>query len=597
MAKITGTSKNAFPGIFRDGNEQCRFSVSFVLIPFILIIGLLGAFACTEPASTGNSAPGPADSRPNVLLILADDLGYSDLGVFGSEIDTPNLDALAGAGRLLTNFHVSPTCSPTRAMLLSGADAHRAGLGTMNGLWSEEQKGKPGYEGFLNKQVVTFVRLLKESGYHTYMSGKWQLGYEEGYYPLDRGFERAFWLKYGGASHFSDMRGILKRDAVAYWAEDRERLETLPDDFYTSVYFTDKLIEYIDANRADGKPFFAYAAYTAPHWPLQAPAEYIEKYEGVYAGGYDAVRNQRIERMRAAGLIEAGQVPAPRHPEWPAWEELTDEQRKLEVRRMQLYAAMVDALDYNIGRLVQYLKDVGEYDNTFIMFFSDNGAEGNNPHDLGTNPVWVPANFDNSYENMGKSGSYVSTGPGWAHVSNTPFHMYKGFPTQGGLVSPAIAVFPGKIKAGTRSDAFITVLDVAPTLLQLANAAHPAPAFQGRRVHSLSGRSFYSHLLHRQAAVHAPEYVYGLELFNRRMIRQGDWKLLWNNKPWGNSAWSLYNLAEDVGEQQDLAQSRPDKLNEMLQLWEQYVEDNDVFVFPELKMRFTNGLDHYQGRR
>ena len=177
----------------------------------------------------------------------------------------------------------------------------------MNGMWSVEQKGKPGYEGFLNKDIVTFVRLLKEAGYHTYMSGKWQLGYEEGYYPLDRGFEEAFWLKHGGASHFSDMRGITEYEEVAFWAEGNEQLQALPDDFYSSVYFTDKMIEYIDKNRADGKPFFGYAAYTAPHWPLQAPREYIDRYEGVYEVGYDGIREKRIERMQAAGLIKQGQ--------------------------------------------------------------------------------------------------------------------------------------------------------------------------------------------------------------------------------------------------------------------------------------------------
>ena len=560
-----------------------------ILTGILLAAGLLGLFACTDQAATDKTDP-----RPNILLIIADDLGYSDLGVFGGEINTPNLDALAGAGKLLTNFHVAPTCSPTRAMLLSGADAHHAGLGTMNGLWSEEQKGRPGYEGYLNNQIVTFVRLLRDAGYHTYMSGKWQLGYEDGYYPLDRGFEQAFWLKNGGASHFSDMAGITENQAVAYWAEGRERLETLPENFYSSAYFTDRLIDYIENNRADGKPFFAYAAYTAPHWPLQAPQEYIDKYEGVYEGGYDAIRDQRIERMRATGLIKAGQVPAPQHPEWPSWEELTGEQKKLEVRRMQIFAAMVDALDENIGRLIQYLKDAGEYDNTFILFFSDNGAEGNNPYDIYTNPVWAPANFDNSYDNMGKPGSYVSTGPGWAHVSNTPFQMYKGFPTQGGLVSPTIAVFPDKIKAGSRSDTFATILDVAPTLLELADVTHPAPEFQGHRIQPLIGESLYPHLLDHQTTVHDPDYIYGLELFNRRMIRQGDWKLLWINKPWGKDGWALYNLEADPGEQNDLAQSRPEKLQEMLLLWEQYVEENDVFVFEGLKIRFTNGKTHYQ---
>ncbi len=341
-----------------------------ILTSLLIAAGLLGLSACSDQAGAGKTDP-----RPNILLIIADDLGYSDLGVFGGEISTPNLDALAGAGRMLTNFHVAPTCSPTRAMLMSGTDAHRAGLGAMNGLWSEQQKGKPGYEGFLNKDIVTFVRLLKEAGYHTYMSGKWQLGYEDGYYPLDRGFEEAFWLKFGGASHFSDMRGITEYGEDAYWGEGREQLQALPDDFYSSDYFTDKMIEYIEKNRADGKPFFGYAAYTAPHWPLQAPQEYVDRYEGVYDAGYDGIREKRIERMRAAGLIGAGQTPAPQHPEWPGWEDLNEEQKKLEVRRMQLYAAMVEALDENIGRLIRYLKDSGEYENTFILFFSDNAQE------------------------------------------------------------------------------------------------------------------------------------------------------------------------------------------------------------------------------
>lgn len=560
-----------------------------ILTSLLIGAGLLGLSACSDQAGAGKTDP-----RPNILLIIADDLGYSDLGVFGGEISTPNLDALAGAGRMLTNFHVAPTCSPTRAMLMSGTDAHRAGLGTMNGLWSEEQKGKPGYEGFLNKDIVTFVRLLKEAGYHTYMSGKWQLGYEDGYYPLDRGFEEAFWLKFGGASHFSDMRGITEYGEDAYWGEGREQLQALPDDFYSSVHFTDKMIEYIDKNRADGKPFFGYAAYTAPHWPLQAPQEYVDRYEGVYDAGYDGIREKRIERMQAAGLIGAGQTPAPQHPEWPGWEDLNEEQKKLEVRRMQLYAAMVEALDENIGRLIRYLKDSGEYENTFILFFSDNGAEGNNPHDIAGNPTWVPQNFDLSYENMGKPGSYASTGPGWAHVSNTPFHMYKGFPTQGGLLSPTIAVFQDRIKAGSRSDAFITILDVAPTILQLAEAPHPAPEFNGRRVHPMTGKPFFAHLADREADVHPPEYVYGLELFNRRMIRQGDWKLMYNNRPWGKESWELYNVEEDPGELNDLAQSRPGKLQDMLALWQQYVDDNDVLVFDELKMGFTNGKRHYE---
>ena len=573
-----------------------------LLFSFFLVLTIS---SCSDSPGTGSSnseaitTPLPTsvnnvDKRPNIILLIADDLGYSDLGSFGSEIKTPNLDALAQSGKVLTNFHVGPTCSPTRAMLLSGTDAHHAGLGTMNGMQSAEQIGKPGYEGFLNKHVVTFVRLLKDAGYHTYMAGKWQQGYKEGYFPLDRGFERAFWLKQGGASHFADMSGIMEKGHPAHWAEDRQQLESLPDDFYTSQYYTDKIIEYIDSAQNDGNPFFVYGAYTAPHWPLHAPQKYIDNYDGVYDVGYEVIRERRIKRMQALGLISEGQQAAPRHQEWPSWNELNEKQKKLEARRMQVYAAMVDALDENIGRLVQHLKDIDEYDNTFIMFFSDNGADGNNPHDIGNNPDWVPTIFDNSLENIGKPGSYASTGPGWAHVSSTPFHMYKGFPTQGGLRSPAIAVFPKSISAGTRTDSFVTVLDIAPTILELAGVDHPGVEYQGSDVRPLIGSSMLPLLKDLQTDIHGNDHVYGIELFNRRMIRQGDWKLLWINEPWGKNNWSLYNLANDPGEQNDLSEALPQKFNQMLVLWQQYVNDNSVFVFSEFNMRYSNTNNHYK---
>lgn len=577
-----------------------RFSAT-VIIFSLFVLGCSEQQATESKTTEAKKAMPKADSmadkedkRPNIILLIADDMGYSDLASFGGEINTPNIDSLASAGKVMTDFHVGATCSPSRSMLLSGTDAHLAGLGTMNGMQSPEQEDKPGYEGFLNKNIVTFVSLLKDADYHTYMAGKWQQGYKEGFYPLDRGFEKAFWLEHGGASHFADMNGIMEYSHPTSWYEGRERLESLPEDFYTTNYFTDRLIDYIDSNKDDGKPFFIYGAYTAPHWPLHAPQETIDKYDGVYDGGYDVIRQARIERMQKLGLIAEGQATAPQHSEWPAWDELSADEQKREVKRMQVYAAMVDLLDENIGRLVQHLKDIGEYDNTFIMFFSDNGADGNNPMDLGNNATWVPTVFDNSYENMGKPGSYISTGPGWAHVSSTPFPLYKGFPTEGGLRSPTIAVMPETIKAGTRSDAFVSILDITPTILEMAEVEHPAPTYKGRTVHPMTGTSMLPFLSDEQDRVHEAGHVYGLELFNRRMIMQDDWKLVWINKPWGKNGWSLYNLAEDMAEQHDLAESQPEKLEQMLVLWDQYVEDNGVFVFPDVKVRYTNGKNHYQ---
>ncbi len=533
------------------------------------------------------------DERPNIVLIIADDLGYSDMGAFGGEINTPNLDALAAQGKMLTNFHVAPTCSPTRAMLLSGADNHKAGLGTMNGMESPEQKGQPGYETHLNFDIVTFVQLLRDSGYHTYMAGKWQLGYEEGLFPPDRGFEEAYWLMQGGGSHFADMTGLAASSPKSLYFENRESIDTLPEDFYSSKNYTDKMIEYIDKNRADDTPFFVYAAYTAPHWPLQAPEEYIEKYAGVYDVGYDVIRAQRIKRMRELGIIAEDLVPAPQHPEWPSWDSLNAEQQALEVRRMQVYAGMVEALDHNIGRLVSHLRETGEIDNTIIMFMSDNGAEGANPADLSDNQDWIRTDFDNSRENMGRTGSYISYGPGWAHVGATPFSLYKSFPSEGGLISPSFVVMPGQVEAGSRSAAFATVLDVAPTLLELAGVEHPAPRYKERQVHALEGTSMLGFLRDERNEVHDEDYVFGLELFNRRMLRQGDWKLLYLNKPWGKSDWALYNLADDPGEQHDLTTDKPKKYSEMLALWDRYVQTNGVVVFEGLEMRFSNAKTHY----
>ena len=547
----------------------------------------------SEPASEQAVVDTMPAARPNIVLILADDLGYSDIGAFGGEINTPNLDALAGAGMMLTNFHVAPTCSPTRAMLLSGADNHKAGLGTMNGMQSPEQKGQPGYEAYLNYDVVTFVQLLRDADYHTYMSGKWQLGYEEGLFPPDRGFEEAYWLMHGGASHFADMKGLVSDAPKALYFENRVPIETLPEDFYSSKNYTDKMIEYIDKNRADDEPFFLYAAYTAPHWPLHAPDDYIAKYEGVYDVGYVVIRAQRIKRMRELGLIGADQVPAPQHPEWPSWDSLNAEQQALEVRRMQVYAGMVEALDHHIGRLVAHLRETGEMDNTIIMFMSDNGAEGANPADLSDNESWLQTDFDNSRGNMGRPDSYISYGPGWAHVGATPFSLYKSFPSEGGLISPSFVVFPGQVEAGTRSAAFATVLDVAPTLLELAGVDHPAPHYKERAAHAMEGTSMLDLLQEAQSAVHGPDYVFGLELFNRRVLHQGDWKLLYLNKPWGKDDWAMYNLADDPAEQHDLSGSNAEKYGEMLALWEGYVERNNVVVFEGLEMRFSNGKTHY----
>ncbi len=561
--------------------ERLSFRTFFLCL-FVAFVG----------CSTESEQP---DSRPNLLLIVADDMGYSDIGPFGSEIATPNLDMLAAEGLVMTNFKVGPTCSPTRSMLYSGTDNHRNGLGTMNGMETDEQRGQPGYETYLNDRVVTFMSLLKDSGYHTYMAGKWQQGYREGFYPLDRGFEKAYWLITGGANHFADPKSIFDPGELTYYREGYELQMEYPQNFYSANAHTDKLIEYIDSSKDDGQPFFAMASYTTPHWPLQVPDEYIEKYAGVYDDGYDSIRQARIERQLELGILEPGQTPAPRHPEYAAWEDLSEGMQQREIRRMQVYAGMVDIMDENIGRLVDYLKQQDMYDNTVIIFFSDNGAEGNDPGLLGSGSGNIRFDgYDNSLENIGRPGSYAIQGPGWAHVSNTPWFLHKGFASEGGISSPLIIANSGLIPGGRTSDTFATVLDIFPTFLELAETEHPGDTYRGRDIFSPTGTSMLPFLMGESESVHPGDYVYAGELWNRKIVRQGNWKLSWMNEPFGNDGWQLFNLAEDLGEQNDLASSNPEKVAELVSYWEAYKESNGVIENPDFYIPYSNINDYIQ---
>ncbi len=326
--------------------------------------------ACTQRAGE-DAKQAESGKRPNILFILADDLGYADLGVFGSEIPTPNLDALAKAGLLLTDFHSAMACSPTRAMLMSGTDHHLAGLGVMGRPTREDQKGQPGYEGFLNFRVASLADLMTDAGYNTYMTGKWHLGEEVETGPRARGFKRSF-VSLDGAAHLGgwDWRGPTP---AKY--RDGDEIVNVGDDFYTTRFYTERMIEYIEQDRAEGKPFFAYLAYTAPHWPLQAPKESIAKFKGWYDAGYEALYAKRFATQKQLGLVPASLQPIDDARFKPRWSSLKAEEKQIESRKMEIYAAMVSDLDTYIGEVVTYLKKIGEFDNTLIMFMSDNGTE------------------------------------------------------------------------------------------------------------------------------------------------------------------------------------------------------------------------------
>jgi len=525
------------------------------------------------------------ETRPNILLIVADDLGYSDIGAFGGEISTPNLDALAAGGLKMSNFYAAAACSPSRAMLLGGADSHVAGMGTMFNDQAANQLGQPGYEGYLNHNVVTVSSLLLDAGYHTYMTGKWHLGYDDDQSPAARGFERSFALLQGGAGHFDDSAMTVDHD-TSWYREDGVRTE-LPGDFFSSRFYTDKILEYIRSGEGDDKPFFAYLSYTAPHWPLQAPAETIDKYKGQYDDGYDALAEKRLISLEQIGLIEPDHIaPEQAYPETESWNNLSDEQKQIDAREMETYAAMVDNMDYHIGRVLDYLDESDQRDNTIVIFISDNGAQGFGPGMARAFPQdWIDETFDNSFDNIGKINSYVYLGPHWARASTAPMRMFKGFSSDGGLKVPAIISYPGKLetRAGTFNNQFTTVLDLPATFLDIAMAKHPGTSYKGRQVHPYTGVSMMPFLNGESETVHEPDDVVAWELNDSRAVRKGDWKITLIPGRFGTGDWELFNIKNDPAERNDLSEAEPEKRNEMIAEWEKYASANGIIIAEQPK--------------
>ena len=546
-------------------------------------------------AASAQAAPA---KRPNILLIVADDLGYTDLGAYGAEISTPNLDKLASGGVKMTGFYASPFCSPTRSMLMSGSDNHLVGFGDMAELMLPEQRGKPGYEGYLNARVVPMAQVLKDAGYRTAMAGKWHLGVKEEFSPATSGFEQSYAMVMGGASHWGDQSGIVAMDPAkppkAIYRENGKAIDIPRDGFYSSQAFTDKLLDYLKSGEKSGKPFFGYLAFTAPHWPLHAPDADIAKYEGRYKEGYDKLRKERLERMKRLGIVPADTPVYEGHAHWPKWESLTPAQQEAEARRMTVYSAMVDHMDRQIGRVLDYLKVKGELDNTFIFFMSDNGADGNSVYDVGRTREWIEKDMDNSTANTGKPGSFIEYGPGWAQVGSTPFKLYKSFMYEGGIAVPAIAWGPG-IKGGALKREFAHVTDVAPTIFELAGARHPGTEYQGKPVLPLRGKSMVSWLQGKASTVRSDQDAVGWELGGRKALRKGDWKIVYANKPWGKDGWELYNIAKDRTESRDLADENPQKLGEMIVAWKQYVAETGTLEIEGLAYRpgYSNAGKYY----
>lgn len=554
---------------------------NYALLPLgLLIVALLTGCNDSPDPTPLVSGPNPlADTNlsnaPNILLILADDMGYSDIGSFGGEIPTPHIDTLAAEGVVFSNFHVASTCAPTRSMLLTGVDNHPAGQGTMF-IPTAEQRGKPGYENRLNERVVTVSRLLEDAGYDTYMAGKWHLGTEPGQYPVDRGFSRSYALLGGGASHYAAGPMLLRSNYISDGQE-----VSLPEDFYSTDFYTDTLIEFIDSQENREQPFFAYAAYTAPHWPLQARDEDINKHLETYQLGWDVLRKRRFEKMKAQGII-AENLPYP--PRWdtvPAWDSLSIERQKVEAKKMAIYAAMMSNMDANIGRLLQHLRDRNVYDNTIVLFMSDNGAEALDTGDVDT--IMIKAltlGTDKDYDSMGSANTFVSYGKAWANLGSAHLKGHKVMGTEGGIRTPLIVSMPSRFSGDRISHAFTSVMDITPTLLQMAGISHPGTSYRGRSVAALDGGSLLPLLSGKERQVARPRQFLGFELFGQRALYKDDWKLLKQQPPHGNLTWELYDLAEDPSESRDLARQFPDQVKEMTEDFNTFVTEKNVILPP-----------------
>ena len=524
---------------------------------------LIIALATTAGAMVLGAAISPGatmtrDGRPNILLIVADDLGYADLGAFGGDIDTPNIDSLARRGIRFTQFHASPYCATTRAMLLSGNNNHVAGVASQSQVGILDFPVR-GYEGGLSERIAPLPRLLGDAGYHTYIAGKWHLGHDKAYGPRAAGFSRAFTMLDGAGTHFDD-RGY-KEGGSSYRADD-DPVE-YPEGRYSTELYTDKLIEFIEANRDDGRPFFAFAAYTSPHWPLQVPDEYLDLYSGRYDDGYDDLRERRFASLKRARIIPQWSRLPPRNEAITPWADLDAEARRREARKMELYAAMVDNLDDHVGRLLAYLENNGLLENTLIVFMSDNGAAGEDFMNAGPFTDYIQGEFDNSYAKMGTAESFVSYGPQWAEAGSAPFQRYKSFTREGGLVAPLIVAGPGVALEDAISDAYLTVMDLAPTFLEVAQADYP----EDGAVQPLLGTSLQEVLTGEATRVHDDDYATVFFHRGRAFLRRGDWKLVTLDPPFDEDAFELFNLAEDPGETIDLAAERPDIYQELLSLW------------------------------
>ena len=503
---------------------------------------------------------------PNIIIILADDMGYSDIGCFGGDAMTPNLDEMAQRGLRMTQFYNASRCCPTRASLLTGLYQHQAGVGDMM-----NTRPQPAYQGYLNNNCVTIAEALKEGGYNTFMAGKWHVGQAQDHWPRKRGFDRYFGLIDGASSYFGlypyrpNQKLTLALDDAPF---------TPSDGYYSTDAYTDYAIRFIKESKGSGKPFFLYLAYQAPHWPLHALPEDIARYKGKFMKGWQKLREERLTRMIRLGVVPKGTPLSPPDPHVPAWDSLTDKEKADWDEKMAVYAAMIDRMDQNIGRLRKQLKEMGEADNTVIMFLSDNGGSSESIKGNG----FLPAILEAGTRPSSDPSSFTSYGFSGANVSNTPFRLFKHWEYEGGTATPFIAYGPSIVKPGTVSQQPGHIIDLMNTCLDLAHTPYPA-VYHQNTIKPTEGLSLVP--LFKRAKWQGHDALF-FEHEGNRAVRKGQWKLV---SEFPENKWFLYDMENDRSELRDLSQKYPEKVKELTSLYEEWAKRAEVIPFEQLVKR------------
>ena len=512
-----------------------------------------------------------ANDKPNIVLILIDDLGLTDLQTYGGEISTPNIDILASEGMLFTNYHTTPECAPSRAMLLTGMDNHNTGIPMIPEVMPTKYRNTPGYEGYLRDDALTLAEILKPAGYRTYMTGKWHLafgGKETAALPYNRGFDKTFILDATGGNNFSH-HSYLPYYLESPWFKNGQEAE-LPEDFYSSKFFVDQMIEFIEEDKDQDTPFFSYLSFQAQHIPLQAPQEFIDKYLETYELGWEELREQRKNRAIEYGIFPPNKEIVDSFSGFDDWSEVDQENKKMLIKSMAVFAGMLDAMDFHIGRFMTYLKKEGLYENTIFIVTADNGPEGNDPSDHAPWRDWFKTTiYDRDYETLGDQDSYVYIGTEFAQAMASPSHLFKFHMSEGGLRVPLIISGPEIKKGKNQNFAFVT--DIAATISDIVFDEVDERIIGKSLQNSLAGFDERNYL--------DTESV-GLEVTGNSALFKGDFKIVRNRPPNGSNQWELYNLSEDPGETINLAKRMPNKLQELTEDYEKYAEKNGVIDLP-----------------